>query len=164
MGYFGVSDITYTACSFRTAGAIVSFYELKSFLNSCSLVWVIETVLLFVSSEISMNDLKFIRPSLYIQTVLELINKWGKPQFRKIFYSPFSLSQIFQRPAQLLVSTPPELQVCLYCFYISKVSTPYKISRFPLNVHIQSLHIDKSRVDRKQYEGQYVLGFYILLC
>ena len=34
-GYFGVSDTTSTACGFRTAGAIMSFYELKIFLTAC---------------------------------------------------------------------------------------------------------------------------------
>ena len=33
-----------------------------------------------------------------------------------------------------------------------------------LKLHIQSLHLDKSIVDRKRDEGRYVYGFYILLC
>ena len=113
---------------FRTAGAVVSFYELKMFFTSCILVWVIETALMFISSEISMTYLKNIITSLYIRTFLELLNKWGKNQVRKIFYSPFSLSQIFQLPTQLSASTAAELQVCLCCFYIPKVSSPHKLS------------------------------------
>ena len=100
----------------------------------------------------------------YISNFLELLNKWGKTQVRKRFNSPFSLSHIFQCPTQLTASTSPELQVLLHCFYITKVSTPQEILCLPLNLHIKSLHLDKSRVYWKQDKGQYVLGLYILLC
>ena len=49
-------------------------------------------------------------------------------------------------------------------FYIPKVSTPHELSFLDLNSLIQSLHMDKSIVDRKHDEGQYFLGIYICLC
>ena len=65
----------------------------------------------------------------------------GKIQDRNIFYSPFSLSQIFKFSTQPPESTAPELQVRLYCVYISKVSTPHELSFSTLNLRIRSLHI-----------------------
>ena len=88
----------------------------------------------------------------------------GGTQVRNKFYSPFSVSQIFQCPTQVPASIAPELQVRLYCFYIPKISTPHKLSFSPINKHIQSLYLDKSRVDQKRYKGQYVYGFFIILC
>ena len=83
---------------------------------------------------------------------------------RKRFYSPFSFSQIFEFPTQLPAFTALELQVRLYCFYITKVSTPSGLSFSPLNLNIQSLHLDKTILYQKQDEVQYVFGFYIILC
>ena len=83
---------------------------------------------------------------------------------QKEILQPFSLSRIFQCPTQLPASTAPELQAGLYCFYIPKVSTPHELSFFTLNLHIQSLHLHKSRVYWERDEGWCVFGFYIFLC
>ena len=86
-----------------------------------------------------------------------------KPKSER-FYRLFLPSQIFQCPTQLPAYTAPELQVRLYCFYILKVSTTHEHLFFPFYLPFQSLHYDKSRVDRKLDKGQYVYGFYIILC
>ena len=155
---------TSKACGSRTASAIVSFYYPKIFLTSCSLVWAIETFSIYLKWNIYELSKKIIIPSLYIQIFLELLNKCGKTQVRKRFYSPFSLSHILQCPTKLPASTAPELQVRLYCFYIPKVYTPHEISFLRLNLHTQSLRLDKLRVYRKRDEVRDVLVFYILLC
>ena len=64
------------------------------------------------------------RTSLYLQPVLELSNKLGKTQVRETFYSPFSLSQIFQCPTQLPAYIAPQMQVsCI-------------VSTFPNYLHV----------------------------
>ena len=101
------------------------------------------------------------------ETFLELSNKWVKPQVRERCYSPFSISHIFQCPTQLPAFIAPELQVHFYFFYIPKVSTPYELSFLPLNLHIQSFHIDKikSRLEtRWRSVCLWVLHTFMLKC
>ena len=94
------------------------------------------------------SSTRFIRPYLYLQTVLEVKRNKEDSKLRRILQLVTTQLDILPTP-QLLIPTDPGLQLRLYCFYNPKVFTAHELSSLILKPHIQSLHPEKPRVYRK---------------
>ena len=80
----------------------------------------------------------------------------GKPPIRIGILQPVFTQSDLPVPNPITSTHSSRTASNFVFLYIPKLFTPHELLFLPLNLHIQSLHPDKSRVDRKEDEGQYV--------
>ena len=99
------------------------------------------------------SSLRFIRPSMYLQTFLEIEKKERNPKTRKDSTDRYHSVRYFS-PPPTSDTHRSRTRSTLVFLNILKLSTPSKLSNLIFNSHIQSLHLEKPRVDRKQDDQQ----------
>ena len=84
---------------------------------------------------------------MYLQTVLEVKKKERKTKTENDSTARYHSVGYFRPLPNFWYPQLHNWQVRLYCFYISKVSTPHERSNLISKPHIQSLHPEKTRVE-----------------